>query len=121
MTDEARLKWFRVMAKTRSRTALTSGGLKPVLDSGGGDHSIFAKAFFQILKENDDVLEGYKVYRQVSDEVRVAAAKYNLEQTPQYAPILHGGHEAGEFFFVPKNVTTSAISTNQMKIAYRNQ
>jgi len=119
MSDETRLKWFKVMAKTRSRSALTSGGLKPVLDSGGGDHSVFANAFFQVLRENDDVLEGYKVYRQVSDQVRVAAAKYNLEQIPQYAPIRHGGHEAGEFFFVPSNVRTSDTTTQLLKMAHQ--
>ena len=120
MSDEARLKWFKVMAKTRSRSALTSGGLKPVLDSGSGDHSVFANAFFKVLQENDDVLEGYKVYRQVSDQVRVAAARYNLEQVPQYAPILHGGHEAGEFFFVPKSVKTTDTTTGSLKLALQN-
>jgi hypothetical protein len=120
MSDETRLKWFKVMAKTRSRSVLTSGGLKPVLDSGSGDHSVFANAFFQVLQENNDVLEGYKVYRQVADQVKVAAAKYNLEQIPQYAPILHGGHEAGEFFFVPSNVKTSGITTESLKMAVQN-
>ena len=118
MSDETRLKWFKVMAKTRSRSVLTSGGLKPVLDSGSGDHSVFANAFFQVLQENNDVLEGYKVYRQVSDQVRVAAARYNLEQVPQYAPILHGGHEAGEFFFVPKSVKTADTTTEFLKMAH---
>ena len=112
MSDENRLKWYKVMAKTRSRTVLTSGGLAPVLDSGSGDHSVFADAFSHSLEENTDVLEGYKVYRQVLDQVKVAAAKYNVEQTPQYAPILHGGHEAGEFFFVPKNVMISDSKAN---------
>jgi len=119
MSDETRLKWFKVMARTRSRSVLTSGGLKPVLDSGSGDHSVFANAFFQVLQENNDVLEGYKVYRQVSDQVRVAAARYNLEQTPQYAPILHGGHEAGEFFFVPSNVRTSGTATELLRMAHQ--
>ena len=119
MSDETRLKWFKVMARTRSRSVLTSGGLKPVLDSGSGDHSVFANAFFHVLQENDDVLEGYKLYRQVSDQVKVAAARYNMEQTPQYAPILHGGHEAGEFFFVPDNLRTSDTTTESLKMAHQ--
>jgi uncharacterized caspase-like protein len=101
MPDQARAKWMKVMAKTRSRTVLTSGGLKPVLDSGSGGHSIFASAFFEILESNDQVLEGYGVYRKVSDKVQKAAAAFDIEQIPRYAPIKHGGHEAGEFFFVP--------------------
>ncbi|OUS12027.1 hypothetical protein A9Q89_07070 [Gammaproteobacteria bacterium 53_120_T64] len=104
MSAKTKLKWFKVMAKTRSRSVLTSGGLKPVLDSGSSGHSIFANAFFEVLKKNTGILEGYKIYRQVSAKVSRQAAQYNIEQTPQYAPILHAGHEAGEFFFVPKHV-----------------
>ena len=32
------------MASKRARTVLTSGGLVPVMDMGGGQHSVFAKA-----------------------------------------------------------------------------
>ncbi|MCF6235573.1 MAG: caspase family protein [Gammaproteobacteria bacterium] len=101
LTDEVRQKWMGVMAKTRSRTVLTSGGIKPVMDSGGGSHSIFAQAFFDSLESNENIMEGYKVYRDVADKVHITAAKFNIEQTPQYAPIRHGGHESGEFLFVP--------------------
>ena len=41
------------IAQKRSRTVLTSGGLEPVSDSGGGkEHSVFAKAFLTALQEN---------------------------------------------------------------------
>lgn len=105
MTPEVRRKWLGVMTDTRSRTVLTSGGLKPVLDTGGAGHSVFARAFLQVLKDNDGVLEGYKLYREVFERVRTAAAKYNISQEPEYAPIQHAGHESGEFFFVPKGGT----------------
>jgi uncharacterized caspase-like protein len=98
------MKWFSVMAKTRSRTVLTAGGLQPVLDAGGGDHSIFATAFFEALRKNQSILEGYSIYREVSDEVRKTAARLNIEQIPEYAPIRHAGHEAGEFLFIPVNL-----------------
>jgi hypothetical protein len=101
LTPGMRMKWFSVMAKTRSRTVLTAGGLQPVLDSGGGDHSIFATAFFGALRNNQSILEGYSIYRDVSDKVRKTAAKLNIEQIPEYAPIRHAGHEAGEFLFIP--------------------
>lgn len=101
MSSEARERWLRVMAKTRSRTVLTSGGLVPVLDSGAGEHSVFARAFFDVLEGNQGVLEAYQVYVNLADQVARSAAKFNVEQVPQYAPIQHGGHEAGEFFFVP--------------------
>ncbi|MEJ2692109.1 MAG: caspase family protein [Candidatus Thiodiazotropha sp.] len=96
-----RMKWFGVMAKTRSRTVLTAGGLQPVLDTGRGDHSIFATAFFEALSKNQSILEGYSIYREVSNKVAKAAAESNIEQIPEYAPIHHAGHEAGEFLFVP--------------------
>lgn len=96
-----KLRWLKVMAKVRSRTVLTSGGLQPVLDQGGGNHSVFANAFLTTLKNNDGVLEAYKLYRNLFTEVRQSAGKFGIDQRPEYTAIKHGGHEAGEFIFVP--------------------
>jgi actin-related protein len=106
MSNEARYNWLKIMAEKRSRTALTSGDLKPVLDSGGGQHSIFAKAFINVLQENDDIIEGQRLYQQISARVAYAAAAVMtdvgpVEQVPQYAPIKYAGHESGDFLFVP--------------------
>ena len=106
MSDEARYHWLKTMAEKRSRTVLTSGDLKPVLDSGGGKHSVFAKAFLDVLRENNDILEGQRMYQEVSARVSYAAAAVMtdqgpLEQVPQYAPIKFAGHESGDFLFVP--------------------
>ena len=89
------------MVKTRVRAVLTSGGVKPVLDSGGGDHSMFAKAFLEVLNENDGILEGFSLYREVQKRVKHLSATMRVDQDPQYAPIKYAGHEAGEFFFLP--------------------
>ncbi len=97
----SKLKWLKVMAKVRSRTVLTSGGLQPVLDQGSGNHSVFANAFLSTLKNNDGVLEAYKLYRNLFTEVRQSAGEFGIDQQPEYAAIKHGGHEAGEFIFVP--------------------
>jgi hypothetical protein len=103
MTDEAREAWIRAMVAKRSRTALTSGGLKPVLDGGGGGrHSLFARVFLEVLRGNDDVLEGHRLFREVSARVTWAAEGDEFEQVPQYAPIRFAGHESGEFFMVPQ-------------------
>ena len=96
---EIQEKWIKLMAKSRSRTVLTSGGIQPVLDEGGGGHSIFANAFLKALKGNKDILQGYALYRQVSSKVSNNSLN---TQTPEYAPIKHAGHETGQFFFVPK-------------------
>ena len=102
MTAEAVLAWQRAMVEKRSRTALTSGGVAPVLDAGGGEHSIFAKAFIDILGANDEVIEGQRLFQEISARVTWAAEAKRFEQLPQYAPIKFGGHESGDFFFVPK-------------------
>ena len=103
MSEAVRNKWLGIMTKTRSRTVLTSGGLEPVLDSGGGGHSLFARAFLEILSANSAILEGQHLYREVSDRIQEVASRLHIEQVPEYAPIQHAGHESGEFFFVPSN------------------
>jgi hypothetical protein len=45
MSNAARDHWLQSTAEKRSRPVLSSGGLQPVLDDGGGHHSVFAKAF----------------------------------------------------------------------------
>lgn len=104
MSDEKKTEWLKAMLKARSRTVLTSGGLKPVLDGGGGEHSVFAQAFINVLENNDELLEGQDLFRNVSTNIVAIAAKYGVEQVPRYAPVAHAGHEAGEFFFVPKGI-----------------
>jgi ankyrin repeat protein len=84
----------RLMEK-RSRTVLTSGGLEPVLDSGGGQHSVFAKAFLTVLQENTDILEGQQLFSALRRPVVVNAA-----QTPEYSDLRYAGHEGGDFLFV---------------------
>lgn len=101
-TDEIKLRWLKIMANARSRTVLTSGGLQPVLDSGGGDHSIFAKHFIEVLDSNDAVINGHQLYAKLFPKVKLAAEKLREEQAPMYAPIKFSGHASGDFFFIPK-------------------
>ena len=100
-TRQAWINYLEKMVARRSRTALTSGGLQPVLDSGGGGHSVFAKALLDVLERNDQVLEARKVHSEVAALVAWAAQPL-LEQVPEYAPLKYSGHEAGEFIFVPR-------------------
>lgn len=73
---------------------LTSGGLEPVLDSGGGDHSVFARAFLYALQANNAVIDGDGIYQQVYDQVRL-----NAEQEPGYDNLRLAGHQDGDFPF----------------------
>jgi uncharacterized caspase-like protein len=101
ISDNAKMDWYKAMSQVRARAVLTSGGVEPVLDSGGGQHSIFAQAFLEVLEENDGILESYRLYRDVQTRVKRRAAALRMGQDPQYAPIKYAGHEAGEFFFRP--------------------
>jgi uncharacterized caspase-like protein/flagellar biosynthesis regulator FlaF len=98
LTPALQREWIEAMSAVRARTVLTSGGTKPVLDLGGGEHSIFAQALLQTLEDNHSVLEGHRLYTEVLRKMRVKLARINQTQTPDYAPIQHAGHEAGEFF-----------------------
>ncbi len=98
---ETRNECIKLMAGKKSRTVLTSGDLTPVLDGGGGNHSIFAKALLEVLSESNEVLEGMRLYKEVAARVTFAAASVYVEQVPQYAPLKYSGHEMGEFFLIP--------------------
>jgi hypothetical protein len=101
-TDAERLHWLRAVSQKRSRTVLTSGGLEPVLDAGGGEHSVFARALLEVLRSNAEVLDGQGLHREVAARVSYAAGNVGFDQVPEYAPVRYAGHEAGEFFLVPR-------------------
>lgn len=102
LTDEARIDLLKTLAKKRVRTAMTSGGVKPVLDAGGSGHSVFADAFLGVLDENNTVLEAERFFWAVRTRVVSTSQKLNAEQIPTYDPIHMAGHESlGDFIFVP--------------------
>ncbi|MEE8333137.1 MAG: caspase family protein [Alphaproteobacteria bacterium] len=96
-TARDRLVWLKRMLRQRARTALVSGGLEPVVDGGGGGHSVFAKAFLNALKRNDGIIEGRALFNAIKRPVAL-----NADQTPQYSDIRRAGHEGGEFIFYRK-------------------
>ena len=89
--------WVKRMLELKARTALTSGGLEPVIDSGGGGHSVFVKAFITALAENGGVIEGQRLFNLIKRPVLLIAI-----QTPQYSDIRLAGHEGGDFIFVKR-------------------
>jgi uncharacterized caspase-like protein len=89
--------YIQAIVDQRARTALTSGGLEPVADSGGGGHSVFAKAFLDTLGDNRGVIDGEGVFERVRERVLL-----NAEQTPEYGNIRLAGHDGGDFLFVRK-------------------
>ena len=97
--------WVKVSANRTIRLAMTSGGLKPVLDSDDGKHSIFAKAFLNELGTNGDVMRGAKLFFTIAAHVQEAAKTFGIAQEPTYSPI-KGGEDIGwDYFFVPAPAT----------------
>jgi hypothetical protein len=96
--DSRELKWLQRIAKKRSRTVMTSGGLEPVLDSGGTNHSVFTQAFINALIENESILDASRMFSTVRRSVLL-----NADQTPEYADIRKAGHEGGDFIFIRVN------------------
>jgi hypothetical protein len=88
-------QWLTKIVKKRARISLTSGGLEPVMDSGGGNNSVFAAAFLSLLRENDGVLDSSQLFSQLRPKVMV-----NSDQTPEYGDIHRAGHDGGDFLFV---------------------
>ncbi len=86
------------MAEKRARVVLSSGGLEPVADSGGGRHSVFAAQFLKALHENEGVIDGTQLFEKIRHTVVL-----NAEQTPEYSDIRLAGHEGGDFLFVRKD------------------
>lgn len=89
-------------SRVKARTVLTSGGLQPILDSGGDGHSIFASALLDVLTENDGVMEGHLLYQALQQQVRLRSKLSGIEQIPEYSAVRHAGHEGSEYYFVPK-------------------
>lgn len=85
-----------------ARFVLSSGGLAPVFDRISGEHSVFARAFIDVLEANDQILREQDLFRQVSSRVADLTEALDIEQTPELRPIRQAGHEAGSFFFVPQ-------------------
>ncbi len=101
ISEDARLTLLKTFSQKRVRTALTSGGLTPVADGGGGKHSVFSKAFLDVLAENHLVLEADRLFLAIRARVTQDAAKHHMEQIPTYEPIHMAGHETGDFIFIP--------------------
>jgi formylglycine-generating enzyme required for sulfatase activity/uncharacterized caspase-like protein len=97
--------WLDRMATKRSRTALTSGGIEPVVDGGATGHSVFARAMLDALEANDELMAGETLFARLRGPVVVKAS-----QTPQYADIRSAGHDGGDFIFRPRREPSPAVA-----------
>ena len=88
--------------KTKSRMVISSGGIKPVLDGGGGGHSVFARMLINKLKSSNQPLISSELYSGITKQVTEASKLFNVEQIPTFASLPMSGHEAPDFVFIPK-------------------
>jgi uncharacterized caspase-like protein len=87
--------YYQKIARKKSRTVMASGGLEPVADSGGkSNHSVFASALIEALKENKGIMDATLLFSAIRRQVAV-----NSDQTPEYSDIRKAGHDGGDFLF----------------------
>lgn len=97
-----KLEYIRYKLPKRSRLLLSSGGDKPVIDSGGQGHSVFARELIDALRNNSQVLSAPDLFTTIKEPVAQRALANNFNQAPVYKSIKGAGHEVGDFFFVPR-------------------
>ncbi len=100
LPEEASDQDLLFISRVRARTVLTSGGLEPVADNSDGKHSLFARALLTALKENDGLMEGYRIYKNVREIMARDPLAATLRQVPEYSALSRAGHEGSEFFFL---------------------
>lgn len=95
-------EYLRYKLPKRARLLIASGGDAPVLDGGGDGHSVFARAFLDVLESNQGVMPSQQLFGRIRERVLASPAQGELTQTPEFKSIKGAGHEVGEFFFVPR-------------------
>lgn len=101
-SPEQYVRFLEIAGQRRSRVVLTSGGLQPVLDAGGGQHSVFAGQLLQVLRGNDQILESPDLFVALSEPVKLAARRLGVNQEPEYARIQFAGDVGVPFFLQPR-------------------
>jgi hypothetical protein len=81
----------------KTRLVITSGGNEPVVDSDGGEHSLFALKLIDTLKNNNTVINSQMLFENIRRYVIS-----NADQTPERALVHKTGHDGGDFLFFPK-------------------
>lgn len=95
---ENSFKYYNQIYTKPSRTALTSGGIEPVMDGGKEGHSVFSYYLLKSLSNNDNMFFDAS---QLYNDIKVAIIN-NSNQTPGFNPIVNTGDEGGQFIFIKK-------------------
>lgn len=107
---KANEEYIRYKLPRRSRLLISSGGDKPVIDSAGDEHSIFAGKLIDILRDNDEILTVPELFAAIEEPVRKESEASGFPQAPVLKSIKGAGHEIGDFFFVPRSKTGKSVA-----------
>ena len=91
-------KYIERLKNKKTRLVITSGGNEPVVDSVGGEHSLFALKLIDTLKNNNTVIHSQTLFENIRKYVIS-----NADQTPERGLVYKTGHDGGDFLFFPKN------------------
>jgi hypothetical protein len=95
---ENSFKYYNQIYSKTSRSALTSGGIEPVMDGGKDGHSVFSYYLLKSLSTNQNQFFDAS---QLFNDIKVAVIN-NSNQTPAFSPIINTGDEGGQFIFIKK-------------------
>ena len=104
LAQDARRSAIARLSRQRSRVAMSSGGLEPVLDGDGGPHSLYARSLLDVLAHLQAPVQAHELHAAVAARFVFLAQSLKLQQQPQYAPIGFAGHESGDFLLKPLTV-----------------
>lgn len=97
--------YLELIINKKTREAFTSGGTEPVMDSGRDDnHSVFAGAFIEILKSNNNVITSAQISQSVTERVISSTTNLPHKQMPVFSGMSGAGHEGGNFVFIPQKL-----------------
>jgi hypothetical protein len=102
LSAEQRQRHLSQLAQGRARVAFTSGGIEPVVDGGGGTHSLFARSLLDVLDQVQAPIAAQELSSAVASRFVALGQGLQVAQRPVYAPIAFAGHEAGDFVLAPR-------------------
>ncbi len=94
--DKERDQHLASLMVRNSRRYITSGANEPVLDGGGEDHSVFARALLDGLRREKGPFSATDLFVRHIQQTVTAQSK----QVPQIFPTRQG-HEGGDLVFTP--------------------
>lgn len=90
---------MQALIDRKTRVALTSGGMEPVIDSSGGHNSIFAEELLRALAASEDIATAAQIFDRVRGRVASRSRLSGYEQIPEFSPLFGAGHDGGDFIF----------------------